>query len=102
MIGYKRVSGAAGAGVLSVRQVRILSQLRSRKSAQLIGWSLLSLIALSDCFIVRHYSLAMLYVLPMLVLGRTSSTLVVVATGVICSVLRESFAPFSGEPGWPI
>jgi two-component system, LuxR family, sensor kinase FixL len=85
-----------------VRQVRIPSQLRGRKSAQLIGWSLLSLIALSDCFIVRHYSLAMLYVLPMLVLGRTSSTLVVVATGVICSVLRESFAPFSGEPGWPI
>jgi PAS domain S-box-containing protein len=75
---------------------------RSGSSVRACALILIVAIALIDWQITPNYALGFLYVAPITLLGTVSGRLTIGITAIVCSVLREALAPFSGEPGWPV
>jgi PAS domain S-box-containing protein len=63
---------------------------------------MIALIAAVDWSVLPHYSIGMLYAVAMLLIGTGSPGWAIAAAALLCSCLRESFAPFAGEPEWQI
>ncbi|MCX6599084.1 MAG: ATP-binding protein [Acidobacteria bacterium] len=70
-----------------------------RPLAQLMTLLLVLMNAVIDWVVVQNSGLGFLYIFPMIAAAVALSRVEVVLLGVGCSILREAFAPFAGDPG---
>lgn len=72
---------------------------KRRRIARLIAVALVGMNALIDWMVVQNSGLGFLYVFPMIAGSVALSRVEIIVLGVVCSILREAFAPFAGDPG---
>ena len=70
----------------------------SRRTIFIIVGAMVMLIALADWYIERNLSIGVLYTFPIVFAAMTFRRSEMVILTVVCTVLREHFAPFSWEP----
>ena len=72
---------------------------KRRRLARLVAVGLVAMNALIDWIVVQNSGLGFLYIFPMLVGSVALHRWEVMVLGLCCSILREAFAPFAGDPG---
>ncbi len=76
--------------------------LKRRQLARLTAVGLVAMNALIDWMVVQNSGLGFLYIFPMIAGAVALHRTEIVILGIGCSVLREAFAPFAGDPGMEV